>query len=81
MAIKNCAEQVSREISNLTAFQRKKYTIDDVKTIIAGRLCHGWAFTGQSREDHDKDVEQINQEVDLFFAKVDNAIQLYRKNT
>lgn len=56
------SERVKSQLEFLSRAQRKR-PIEKIAGLISARICHGWAFTGQSIQEHDKEVEEIKQEV------------------
>jgi hypothetical protein len=48
------------QIESLSA-RHKRLSKEDKKDLIVCRITHGWCFTGQSIEDHCKEVEEIKQ--------------------
>lgn len=55
-------KRVSMQLEFLTRAQRKQPT-EQIASLVASRICHGWAFTGQSRQDHEREVIEIKHEV------------------
>ena len=44
---------------SLLSKKERKLSKEDLFKLVSSRCTKGWAFTGQSREDHFKDVELI----------------------
>ena len=53
-----------REVLGNLTNEEKKMRLDSYKLKVAGSLTRGWSVTGQSREDHLKEVMAIGLEIE-----------------
>lgn len=55
-------ESIALQIKHFTSRERKMKR-ERLESLVCSRILHGWAFTGQSREDHDAEVRLIKIEL------------------